>query len=140
MKRALIFLTVIMIASGCSSTGSQDAEPEEMPVENISQNTTEHKVYYTADGFEPESITIEQGDTVTWVNNVSSEMWVGSDNHPSHTQYDGTSVVRHCSGGESDTFDQCSTGEEYSFTFTKTGEWGYHNHRSPFDTGTVVVE
>lgn len=100
----------------------------------------EVKVYYTESGFEPSVKRIDQGDTVTWVNNASQAMWVGSDNHPSHTKYSGTSVYQHCSNGESDTFDQCSEGDSYSFTFEKTGEWGYHNHRSPFDEGTIVVE
>lgn len=157
MKRALILLAVILVASGCAQLGGSDADVpaetqnQENPEEfNESENETEgnasevsgeeHIVYYTSEGFQPQSITIQQGDTVTWINNASTSMWVGSNNHPSHTQYDGTSTTLHCNNGESDTFDQCSAGDRYSFTFSKTGDWGYHNHHNQFDTGTVVVE
>lgn len=144
MNRALVLVIVIAVASGCASL--TDSSPSDTRIEpandtlNMTQTGEEHTVYYTSDGFQPEEITIEQGDTVTWINNASNTMWVGSDQHPSHTEYDGTSLYRHCSNGESDTFDQCSSGDRYSFTFRKTGSWGYHNHESPFDTGTVIVE
>lgn len=157
MNKAVILLAVIVVASGCAQLGSSDAQApvdsqaEDNPEEvNETRNETEGNasespetdeiVYYTSEGFQPQQITIQQGDTVTWVNNASGPMWVGSNNHPAHTKYDGTSTYQHCSGGESDTFDQCSAGDRYSFTFGKTGEWGYHNHRSAFDEGTVVVE
>jgi plastocyanin len=69
-------------------------------------------------------------------------MWVGSNNHPTHTKYDGSSTREHCENGEpvnKSVFDQCSSGEMYSFTFEKTGEFGYHNHLGAQDSGTVEV-
>lgn len=65
-------------------------------------------------------------------------MWVASAVHPTHSQYDGTSQNQHCPGGS--TFDQCGTGSTYSFTFEKTGEFGYHNHALAGHRGTVVVQ
>jgi plastocyanin len=100
------------------------------------QNT----VRYTSNGFEPSTIRINQGESVTWINDGGPAMWVASDIHPSHRSYDGTSVREHCSNGQSDTFDQCSTGRRYTFTFDRAGTWGYHNHQNAGHSGTVVVQ
>ncbi|MFB6144423.1 MAG: plastocyanin/azurin family copper-binding protein [Candidatus Nanohaloarchaea archaeon] len=144
MKRAVVALALIAVASGCVHAGNPDTDTSMEPANNSQKAAAAsgetHTVYYTSEGFQPQQITIQKGDTVVWVNNASAPMWVASNNHPTHTKYSGTSLYRHCSNGESNTFDQCSTGDRYSFTFTKTGEWGYHNHRAPLDTGTVVVE
>lgn len=95
-------------------------------------------VQYSSSGFSPETMRIERGETVTWQSSGSS-MWVAVDQHPTHAQYDGTSLQEHCNNG-GDVFDQCGTGNTYSFTFEKTGEWNYHNHRQAGHTGTVIVE
>jgi plastocyanin len=104
--------------------------------------STENTVYLTDSGFLPSEITIEQGETVTWINNDSSSMWVATDEHPSHTNYAGSQLYQHCSSGDQTeaAFDQCSSGDRFSFSFEKTGEWDYHNHDNAGQTGTVIVE
>lgn len=98
-------------------------------------------VTYTNDGFSPQTIEIEQGETVTW-ESEGPDMWVASDVHPTHTNYAGTSRSEHCGDDSTEDvrFDSCEGVDEYSFTFTKTGEWGYHNHLLYSHSGTVVVE
>lgn len=95
-------------------------------------------VAYTDVGFAPQTVTIKKGQSVTFVNKTSSGMWVASGPHPVHTAYDGTSRAEHCPGTSS--FDQCATGDMYTFTFDKPGTWKYHNHVSSGDTGTVIVQ
>lgn len=149
--RLILLAAAVVIVSGCTSVNDENMDAERLPADadqspgtsapsNISSSST--VVYYTSSGFEPATVTIEEGETVRWVNNASSGMWVGSDDHPRHTRYAGTSVREHCQNGDQNSaaFDQCSTGNQFSFTFEKTGEWGYHNHVAPGDTGTVVVE
>lgn len=100
-------------------------------------------VTLTDAGFSPASVTISIGDTVRFTNNSSGRMWVGADNHPTHTTYDGTSVREHCQNGTSAAFDECGaveTGGTFDFTFTKAGTFGYHNHVRASETGTVVVK
>ncbi|MBC5793258.1 MAG: hypothetical protein H8Z69_04465 [Nanohaloarchaea archaeon] len=145
MRTELFLLAAVIVASGCigQNTSNTDTTPKQ-PAETSSPtniSTTNTVVYYTASGFQPQTIDIEKGDTVTWVNNASTSMWVGSDRHPTHTQYSGTNTNEHCQSGDQNqpAFDQCSTGERFNFTFEKEGEWGYHNHRAAGDTGTVVV-
>ncbi|MBI5140117.1 MAG: hypothetical protein HZA94_01560 [Candidatus Vogelbacteria bacterium] len=88
-------------------------------------------------GFQPNKVTIQKGQTVTWKNSSETPMWVASAMHPSHATYPTTGG---CLGS---TFDACKTinkGESWSFQFDFSGEWKYHNHRKPTDFGTVVVQ
>lgn len=96
-------------------------------------------VTYGASGFPPKSVTAKKGDTVTWKNESGREMWVASNEHPTHTLYDGTSLKQHCATGATPSFDQCGRGDTFSFTVTKVGSFGYHNHRKPSDGGTIIV-
>jgi plastocyanin len=98
------------------------------------------KVTLTATGFSPKSITIKKGDTVTWTNTGSGQMWIASANHPTHTVYDGTNLQQHCGTPSAESpFDECKAGNTYSFTFDKVGSWNYHNHTNASQFGTVVV-
>ncbi len=99
-------------------------------------------VTYSASGFSPATITIAKGGTVTFVDQAGTPMWVASDEHPSHTEFDGTSRTTHCATGYTGTkpFDQCGAGQSYSFMFSKVGTFDYHNHSAAQYTGKVVVQ
>jgi len=101
-------------------------------------------VTYTDTGFSPTSITVAEGQSVTFTNQSSESMWVASNQHPSHTGYDGTNRSAHCAASYTGTtpLDECAaapTGGSYTFTFTKTGSWGYHNHANASMAGTIIV-
>lgn len=99
-------------------------------------------ITYTEDGFSPATVHIPLGTTVTWVNQTQDRMWVGANEHPTHTSYDGTAASEHCAGGapaSAQVFDQCTASARYSFTFTKAGTWNYHNHANASDRGSVTV-
>lgn len=100
-------------------------------------------VDYTDSGFSPNAVTINRGDTVVFENKSSSSFWPASNNHPTHTLYDGTSLQQHCASPTGDTFDACGgipPGGSWSFTFNKSGTWNYHNHLRASDTGTIIVQ
>jgi plastocyanin len=82
---------------------------------------------------------VQVGETVRFESSTG-DMWVGVDEHPTHTQYDGSTTQQHCPNTNNTTFDQCETGTTYEFTFDKAGEWDYHNHVQASQTGTIVVE
>lgn len=113
---------------------SKDSAPAHPPVSAMT-------VRYTNDGFSPATLTVKKGTRVTFVNESADEMWVGSSEHPTHTEYDGTTKSEHCNDGIPSTtsFDQCAVGTTYSFTFDKVGSWEYHNHTSSGEKGTIVV-
>ncbi|KND49153.1 MAG: hypothetical protein AB203_02025 [Parcubacteria bacterium C7867-008] len=131
-----------------STTGTMDADHDEGtamtgPVMTVAggQATT---ITYTDAGFSPKTVSVKLGDTVTFVNNSSHDMWVASDAHPTHTDYDGTNTMQHCSKGANTngTFDECNpapSGTKYSFTFKKAGTFEYHNHVRASDSGSVTV-
>jgi len=93
---------------------------------NVTQAST---VQITDDGFSPEIIRVEPGTTVTFENVSSRNAWVASDSHPSHTDLP-----------EFDAGRGYAPGEPYSYTFSQSGEWGYHDHLRSFVTGLVIVE
>lgn len=102
-------------------------------------------VTYTDAGFSPKSVNIAVGDTVRFVNNSGTAMWVGVDEHPTHTSYDGTTTRDHCADGvnTNGSFDQCArseAGASWSYTFTKAGSFDYHNHTRAADGGTIIVQ
>lgn len=152
MNWKVLLLAAVVVCSGCTTfTGPQEekgtedtpnnsAESGETQPSNLEEDTT--TIYFTGKGFQPTSITVEQGTTVTWINNASTTMWVGSDRHPTHREYAGNSLSEHCRNGDQTTaaFDQCSTGDRFSFTFEKIGKWGYHNHQPYVSGGTITVE
>lgn len=101
-------------------------------------------VTLTDQGFSPASVTVMQGQAVTFVNQSSQPMWIASNPHPTHTAYDGTDRTTHCAAGYTGVapFDECTQaapGSSWSFTFDKAGSWGYHDHLDHSLTGTVVV-
>lgn len=113
------------------------------PAANDDDSVTD--VMLTDAGFSPAIVTINVGDTVRFTNNSSSGMWVGSDDHPTHTDYDGTATRDHCQDGQptNGTFDACratGNGETWDFTFTKAGTFGYHNHVGSSRIGTIIVK
>ncbi|HJL55732.1 MAG: cupredoxin domain-containing protein [Candidatus Pacebacteria bacterium] len=86
-------------------------------------------VTYTSSAFSPKDIAVSAGQTVRFVNESSGNMWVASDEHPTHTVLP-----------EFDNKESVGNGENYEFVFTETGEWNYHNHVNPSAVGTVTVE
>jgi plastocyanin len=115
-------------AANASSTGSVGASVG-----------TPLVVTLTDDGFSPETLAVKAGQTVTFVNQSRSGMWIASDPHPTHQGYSGTTRSQHCPDTEGIAFDECTVGDSYTFTFRKVGSWGYHNHVIDEQHGTIVV-
>lgn len=87
-------------------------------------------VTINASGVSSKSLTVQSGTVVTFVNNHSRSHQIASDPHPDHTDLPGFDLA-------------LSPGSSKSFTFTKVGSWGYHDHDDPFTSawrGTIVVQ
>lgn len=115
-------------------TGEQEPEPE---LATPAPKTV--TVSYSNGGFSPQQTTINSGDTVLFTNNSNHGMWVGSDNHPTHTGYP-ESTSGDCLGSSFDSCVEITTGSSWSFVFNSIGSWGYHNHTRVGKTGTVIVQ
>ena len=93
-------------------------------------------------GFEPKSIIIRPGTKVIFENVSNVAKWPASDDHPSHTLYDGTSKDEHCTPGATPAFDACGNiapTESWEFTFPTPGIYKMHDHLDSQYEGRIIV-
>lgn len=88
----------------------------------------DYQIIYTNQGYSPSSLQVPLGARVSFVNNSDIPMWTASDPHPTHTDYPAFDAKADFLKGQS-----------YTFVFTKTGTFGYHNHERSIDRGIIRV-
>jgi len=86
-------------------------------------------IIITDDGFQPSNISVKKDSRVTFRNEGKNDHWPVSDNHPTGDLYP-----------EFDPKKPISPGSSWSFTFLKTGEWGFHDHFHPEVRGVIIVQ
>jgi len=87
------------------------------------------EIVRTNDGYVPNEVTITAGDTILWLNESQDYHWPASNIHPTHAVYP-----------EFDPRTPIAPGDTWSFTFTKTGEWAFHDHLRANVVGKVIVK
>ncbi len=88
----------------------------------------EHVIVIRDDGFNPKTLRLNKGDTVTFKNETSRQVWPASNSHPSHDIYP-----------EFDSKTPINTGESWDFIFDQEGRWAYHDHAESRYSGVVIV-
>ncbi len=111
MKNLLSLVLLAAVAAATFTGVSRAAEPA---AAGVQVNILNYK-------FDPETLTVPAGTTVTWTNHDEVPHSVMS------------SDKRFTSSGGLD------TGESYSYTFTEAGTYAYYCSLHPFMTGKVVV-
>ncbi len=86
-------------------------------------------VILAEDGFTPAEVKIHQGDTVKFTTTRDKPFWPASNLHPTHEIYP-----------EFDPKRPIDPKDAWTFRFDKIGSWRFHDHLSPYYTGTIVVE
>lgn len=125
-----------LILSACktnSQTSSQDNNTSQTQTAPVEEEKGAATITATDLGFDPREVTINAGESITWVNNSSRTIQVGSANHPDHKinpDLTGGEYVVEIPAGQSKTV---SAG-------TKVGRWAYHNHLKASEGGTVVIK
>ncbi len=89
------------------------------------------QVSITSAGFDPATVTINAGESVTWTNKDTASHAVAPDNHPTHVKYAGIWDYTNMN---------LKNGETYTNTFMQTGTYSYHDPLEETVKGTVVVE
>jgi plastocyanin len=117
--------TTTPTATVATSTPAKIITPTDQPITPAPSALT---VTFTNKGFSPASLTIKKGQTVKFVNNSDSKMWVAANPFPSSSEYPAFNEKTGAASGSS-----------WSFTFDKTGVWFYHNHYSPAQGAKIVV-
>lgn len=119
MRIVLICLCV------CVSVVSLASAEEALAHENDGANVV---VHVTDEGFEPQTLEVQAGETVVFENLGRKPHWPASDDHPMHTKYP-----------EFDPLKPLEPETQWSFTFDNPGEWKYHDHQNPYLKGEVLV-
>ncbi len=108
-------------ATDTAPTTSTDTTPS-------TEQTSAATITYSNSGFGPATVTIKSGGKVTVKNTSSRTIDFNSDPHPAHSDNSELNIGT------------VSADSSRTFTVTKTGTWGYHDHIDPTQTGNVVVE
>lgn len=145
---SLAVLLVVFLAIGCTDTGTDEGTddtgvvpPEEnetmdepvddqaMDNQTVEDDTTDNQtdedvvdtveVEVNEDGFNPETVSVMIGDTVTWINTGQESVTITGDN-------EGISGM-------------IGPGETFSYTFDASGTYEYFSEEDPSMTGTVNV-
>ena len=145
--RVASLVLLLLLSAGCTGTGTGQpgtvtpttppapettlpdggTTPEE-PVTTPTEVESVVEVLIRDFSFAPATLTVSAGTTVIWTNEDTVPHLVASDPHPAHTD-----LPELVSG-------TLSPGDSYRFTFTNTGNYGYHCDLHPSMTGTIVVE
>ncbi len=129
----LLLIASVVLVSGCTQYGQQAQQPAPLP----KGTGGEKNIEITGSGFSPSTMTVDAGNTVTFINKDSKPHWPASAVHPSHGAYPEPGG---CIGSRFDACKGLNNGEVWKFTFNQKGTWKYHDHLNPGLTGTVVVK
>ncbi len=127
----LMFSLIVVFVSGCVQEDGQPAPTGGKTIE------------ITSSGFDPDRLTINAGETVTFINKDTVLHWPATDPHPGHNQYPEYFEQPVPGGCFKSKFDACralSQGGTFSFKFNLTGTWTYHDHLNPRFNGTIIVQ
>lgn len=122
------FALVALVVSGCYGSSATPTKPAATPPASGSSgsggtggaSTAPTAVSIANFAFDPASVTVKVGDTVTWTNNDSTTHTITGD------------------GGLNS--GDVAPGSTYSKTFDKAGTYSYHCSIHKTMTGTVVVQ
>lgn len=115
-----------------SQTASTNSNPQKTEESNSDDTKADQSretmtITFTDEGFSPATYSAKVGQAVRVDNKSSMQVQFSSDDHPTHT-------------GEPElNLDVLAPGESASFTPTKAGTWGFHDHLHDQYTGTLEV-
>lgn len=129
-----IILVIILICIPVFTTAHDDADGHD--------DGQIHIVEMTPEGFAPTAITIQQGDTIRFINMDERGWWPASNIHPTHRLYPHTDIDNCGTEDAHKGFDACTEippGQTYEFTFEHVGEWKTHDHILSRNRGVITV-
>ena len=114
----VMILALGLVACGAKQPVASTTEPATQPTSAPAGTAAEVKISNFA--FDPSSLTVKVGTTVSWTNQDSAPHTITSD------------------AGDWDS-GQLSKGQSFSYTFDQAGTFAYHCSVHPSMTGTIVV-
>lgn len=133
--KILIALAVVVVAAGgIFVVMNKRANQTKVDTQQTNNSTDggdseeEYTITYDGEKFTPSTLTLSSGEKVTIVNSSDADLKFNSNPHPVHTNNSELNI------GE------IKAGESATITLTEKGTWGYHNHLSSKQSGTITVE
>lgn len=124
LHRAYLVAGIMLLAAACMLAGCSSGQTTATPVSPQPSAGSENTILIKNFAFDPPALTVKAGTVVTWMNQDGA----------SHT------IVSETGSPEAFTSSPLSTGQSYSFTFSRPGTYPYHCSIHPSMTGTVIVE
>jgi plastocyanin len=115
----VVALVVVGIAMVARNTGKKS------PTQLAKQQA---EVTITSTGFNPATISVAKGTTVTWKNADNARHQVASEPYPSHSNLEGLFSI-----------EPLNTGDTYSYTFNEAGTFNYLDQLNPYKVKGVVI-
>ncbi|HUY85058.1 MAG TPA: cupredoxin domain-containing protein [Candidatus Dormibacteraeota bacterium] len=106
-----------------TSSQSQSSTPSSTPSQSAVDTIT-----FDGNQFSPATLTVKSGTMVTIKNTSSQDVQMQSNPHPTHTDDNDLNVGL------------VAAGQSKTFTVTKTGSFGYHDHLDPSIQGKITIE
>ncbi len=129
---ALTVGIIILIVAGTGlvlAKSKKSAVPNQPAAVSVPAiNSRPITIDYTDKGFSPNKLTVKTGQKIIFRNDSSASLWVASGPHPYDNAYPEFNANR-----------SYPPGQDYIFTFARTGVWDFHNHLNESDTGTITV-
>lgn len=122
----IVIIVVIIIAGGYWFLTQKQYQPSTAPIVTQQQlspkptaTTTNGTITIQNFSFNPETLTIKQGDTVTWINQDTTAHII-----------------------KSDTFNSADLGQDdqFQFTFNAKGTFSYTCSIHPYMSGSIIVQ
>ena len=114
-------------SSAVPAPGSTTPETQVKDQVPTDEKTVPATIKFDGTNFSPETIEVGSGVKLTIVNNSDQALDFQSDPHPVHTDNDQLNIGL------------IAAGQSKTVSLTTVGEWGYHNHLNPNQTGTITV-
>lgn len=95
---------------------------------SVSAHGAPNQIIMNPDGFDPDIIQIDKGETVIFTNEDTRDRWPASNIHPTHELYPQFDPQRPIKRADS-----------WTFKFDRAGEWKYHDHLIPKLKGSIKV-
>jgi amicyanin len=124
-SRPVFYLAcIVLLIASCMSAGCYSSPAPSATTAPPASAAGGTSVAIKNFAFDPSTLTVKTGSTVTWVNNDGTPHALASD----------------AGSPAAFTSDSLSTGASYTFTFTQPGTYSYHCSIHPSMKGTVVVQ
>lgn len=122
-----IVVVIIIVGGYVAFHKSPSSKSNSSSSTTSSSTTAPNTISFDGNKFSPAVLTVKSGTMVTVKNASSQDLQMDSNPHPVHTDDTDLNVGL------------VSAGQSQTFTASKTGSFGYHDHLDPSIQGKITI-